>query len=49
MLFLDIGAKEIKVDTHRSQAGVPQYPLKAEDITAVDQVNPGEGMPEGMR
>ena len=49
VLFLYIGTKEIKVDPHISLASVPQNLLQAENITTVDQVNPGEGMPEGMR
>ena len=49
MLFLDIGAKKIKISAYRGQARVPENFLKAEDVSAVNQVALGEGMAEGMR
>ena len=49
MLLLDIGAEKINVSAYRSQAGVPENFLKAEDIAAVYQVALGKSMAEGMR
>ena len=49
MLFLDIGGKEVEINSDRCQATVSQDLLQAEDVTAVHQVVPGKGMPVGMR
>lgn len=49
MLRLYIGGKKIQIHSHRGQAGMPQYFLQAEDITAVQKVIAGEGMPQCVR
>ena len=49
MLFLDIGAKKIKISAYGSQAGVPQDFLKAENISTVYQIAFSKGMAKGMR
>ena len=44
MLFLDITGKEVKVKPDRSQTGMTEDLLKAEDVAAVKQVVFGEGV-----
>jgi len=49
VLLLNVNGEKVKVKTYRSQAGVPEYFLQAEDITTVEEIIFGEGMPESMR
>jgi hypothetical protein len=47
--MLDISGKQVKINAHGSQAGMPQNFLQAEDVPPVKQVVLGKGMPESMR
>ena len=49
MLFFDIAGKKVQVYAHRSQRRMTKYFLEAENITTVEQIVFGEGMPEYMR
>ena len=49
MLLFNVNGEKAKVKAHRSQAGVPEYFLQAENITAVEEIILGEGMSESMR
>ena len=44
MLFLDITGKEVKIKPDRSQTGMTEDLLKAEDVAAVKQVVFSEGV-----
>ena len=48
MLFLDITGKEVKIKPDRSQTGMTEDLLKAEDVTAVKQVVFSEGVAKRM-
>jgi len=48
VLLFYVGGEKVEVHTDRCQAGVSQYFLQAKDITAVEQVIPGESMAEGV-
>ena len=49
MLFLDITGKEVQVKPDRSQTGMTEDLLEAEDVAAVKQVVFGEGMTKSVR
>ena len=49
MLFLDIGAKKVKISAYGGQTRVPKDFLKAEDVPAVYQVAFSKSVAESMR
>ncbi len=44
MLFLDITGKEVEIKPDRSQTGMPEDLLEAEDVAAVKQIVFSEGV-----
>ena len=48
MLLLDITGEKVKIDSHGGQAGMTQYSLQAEDISAVGQISFREGVAKSM-
>ena len=48
MLFLDITGKEVQIKPNRSQTGMTEDLLEAEDIAAVKQVVLSEGVAKRM-
>ncbi len=49
VLALQVTGKRVDVDSDRSQAGMPQDLLQAEDISAIHEVVLGECVADGMR
>ena len=48
MLFLDITGKEVKIKPDRSQTGMTEDLLEAEDVAAVKQIVFSEGVAKRM-
>lgn len=49
MTGFNISHGQVYINSDHIKAGMSQYPLQREDITAITQVTDSESMPKGMR